>query len=123
MDATKTERRLVKSPPELWAEISDPTALNKHLEPFGEIRITRVEPESAVAWEGERASGTVALEPSGWGTRVTLTAVPQETDPHSTPVPVGTDPQRTPVRVGSDPQRTPETVAEPESRAIPEDPP
>ena len=41
---------------------------------FGEIRITRLEPETAVAWEGERASGTVRLEPSGWGTRVTLTA-------------------------------------------------
>ena len=41
---------------------------------FGEIRITRLEPESAVAWEGERASGTVRLEPSGWGTRVILTA-------------------------------------------------
>ena len=41
---------------------------------FGEIRITRLEPESTVAWEGERASGTVRLEPSGWGTRVILTA-------------------------------------------------
>jgi hypothetical protein len=48
--------------------------LARHLGAFGEIRITRLEPETAVAWEGERARGTVELEPSGWGTRVTLTA-------------------------------------------------
>jgi len=31
-------------------------------------------PETTVAWEGDRASGTVALEPAGWGTKVILTA-------------------------------------------------
>jgi hypothetical protein len=67
-------RTLVKSPPELWAEISDEAALGRRLEPFGEIRITRAEPESTVAWEGDRARGTVSLEPSGWGTKVTLAA-------------------------------------------------
>jgi hypothetical protein len=71
----EASRTLVKSPPELWAELSDEASLAGHLaEPFGEIRITRLEPETAVAWEGERASGTVRIEPSGWGTRVTLTA-------------------------------------------------
>jgi hypothetical protein len=50
-------------------------SLARHLAgSFGEIRITRLEPETAVAWEGEQISGTVRLEPSGWGTRVTLTA-------------------------------------------------
>jgi hypothetical protein len=68
------ERTLVKSPPELWAEVSDAEALGRHLEAFGEIRITRLEPETTVAWEGDRASGTVSLAPSGWGTKVTLTA-------------------------------------------------
>ncbi len=34
----------------------------------------RLEPETAVAWEGEHASGTVRLEPSGWGTPVSMTA-------------------------------------------------
>jgi hypothetical protein len=48
--------------------------LARHLGQFGEIRITRLEPETAVAWEGALASGTVRLEPSGWGTRVILTA-------------------------------------------------
>jgi hypothetical protein len=67
-------RTLVKSPPELWAECSDAASLGRHLGQFGDIRITRLEPETAVAWEGELASGTVRLEPSGWGTRVVLTA-------------------------------------------------
>ena len=67
-------RTLVKSPPELWAVCSDADSLGQHLEAFGEIRITRLEPETTVAWEGERASGTVRIEPSGWGTKVTVTA-------------------------------------------------
>ena len=71
-------RTLVKSPPELWAECSDAASLARHLDEFGEIRITRLEPETAVAWEGERARGTVRIEPSGWGTKVILTAVAEE---------------------------------------------
>ena len=70
----QASRTLVKSAPELWAECSDAASLARHLGRFGEIRITRLEPETAVAWEGEHVSGTVRLEPSGWGTRVTLTA-------------------------------------------------
>src|SRR3954466_4668612 len=93
MPSTEVQRTLVKSPPELWAELSDPGSLARHLGAFGEIRITRLEPESAVAWEGERASGTVELEPSGWGTKVTLTAQeaaaapPPEPEPELEPEP------------------------------------
>jgi hypothetical protein len=76
MTEHEASRTLVKSPPELWAECSDAASLTRHLGQFGEIRITRLEPETSVAWEGERASGTVRLEPSGWGTRVVLTARP-----------------------------------------------
>lgn len=78
MDELRAQRRLVKSPPELWAEVSDPEALCRHLDLFGEIRISRLEPESTVAWEGDRASGTVVLDSAGWGTRVTLTAAIRE---------------------------------------------
>jgi hypothetical protein len=87
MTEPSARRTLVKSPPELWAEVSEPEALARHLGEFGEIRITRLEPETTVAWEGERASGTVHLEPSSWGTKVTLTASvaaaspPAEADP------------------------------------------
>ena len=76
MEATRT---LVKSPPELWAEVSDVAALTRHLGEFGEIRIVRAEPEAVVEWEGDLASGTVRLEPAGWGTRVTLTVEPTAT--------------------------------------------
>ena len=81
MSTVQARRTLVKSAPELWAELSDAEALARRLEPLGEIRITRIEPESTVAWEGERASGTVEIEPSGFGTRVTLTAEPSEPEP------------------------------------------
>jgi hypothetical protein len=77
----EAKRTLVKSPPELWAELSDMAALARHLGEFGEIRITRTEPEKVVEWEGDLASGSVRLEPSGWGTKVTLTALPVVIDP------------------------------------------
>ena len=75
------KRTLVKSPPELWEELSEVDRLAKHLDAFGEIRITKLEPEHTVAWEGEHASGTVSIEPSGWGTKVTLTAELPEAEP------------------------------------------
>jgi hypothetical protein len=74
MITSEVQRTLVKSPPELWSELSDPTALGRHLGEFGEIRITRVEPETTVEWEAENASGAVVIKPSGWGTRVILRA-------------------------------------------------
>ena len=77
----EAKRTLVKSPPELWAELSEISALARHLGEFGEIRITRTEPESVVEWEGDLASGSVRLEPSGWGTKVTLAALPVMLDP------------------------------------------
>jgi hypothetical protein len=68
------QRTLVKSPPELWEELSEVERLAKHLDAFGDIKITKLDPEHTVAWEGEHASGTVSIEPSGWGTKVLLTA-------------------------------------------------
>ncbi len=104
MPEATVKRTLVKSPPELWAEISDVASLARRLEEFGEIRITRTEPETTVAWEGDRARGTVELEVSGWGTKVTLTAEPTviaaEPEPVAEPAP--------------EPAPEPEAVAEPE---------
>lgn len=74
MISSEVQRTLVKSPPELWAELGDQEALARHLGAFGEIRIIKVDPEKAVEWESERASGSVRLKASGWGTRVTLSA-------------------------------------------------
>jgi hypothetical protein len=85
MISSEVQRTLVKSPPELWTELSDPAALGRHLGEFGDIRITRVEPEKTVVWEAERASGAVLIKPSGWGTRVTL-RVTREIDEPEPPV-------------------------------------
>lgn len=92
MSSLQASRTLVKSPPELWAELSDLGSLARHLGEFGEIRITKTDPESRVEWEADRASGTVRLEPSGWGTRVVLTvdtpepAADPEPEPEEAPV-------------------------------------
>ncbi|MGA9875291.1 MAG: hypothetical protein WBQ21_05725 [Solirubrobacteraceae bacterium] len=70
--STEVQRTLVKSPPELWSELSNPDALARHLAELGEVRITSVEPETKVEWESEGATGIVHLKQSGWGTKVTL---------------------------------------------------
>jgi hypothetical protein len=81
MISSEVQRTLVKSPPELWAEISDPESLARHLGEFGEIRITRVQPEQRVEWEAGDASGTVVIKPSGWGTKVKLTVTRELAEP------------------------------------------
>jgi hypothetical protein len=81
MTELSVNRTLVKSPPELWTELSEVENLATHLGEFGEIRITKVEPDKTVAWEGEHGSGTVEIEASGWGTKVTLTAAVVEPEP------------------------------------------
>lgn len=97
MISSEVQRTLVKSPPELWAELGDPAALARHLGESGEIRITRTEPERLVEWEADGASGTVLLSPSGWGTKVKLTmsrTLPDSAGQGSAPSP--TDPQQAP---------------------------
>jgi hypothetical protein len=72
MISSEVQRTLVKSPPELWAELSDPAALARHLGELGEIQIVRTEPERTVEWAAENTTGVVSIKPSGWGTKVTL---------------------------------------------------
>src|SRR3954453_18703993 len=108
MTSLQASRTLVKSPPELWAELSELESLARHLGEFGEIRITKVDPESRVEWEADRASGTVRLEPSGWGTRVVLTVDTPEAAPEVAP-PVAEEPDPEPVAVSIEP-----VAAEPE---------
>jgi len=109
MEHSTAQRRLVKSPPELWAEVSSKDTLGRHLAPFGEIRITRVEPETTVAWEGERASGTVELAPAGWGTKVILTATPAEREAACEATPAEPAPPSRPLITA--PPRAPEPAA------------
>ena len=123
MPEPRAQRTLVKSPPELWAELSDIDALARHLGEFGEIRITRLDPETTVAWEGDRACGTVALEPAGWGTKVTITAKlaeellaepvavePVAVEPEPVvvePEPVAVEPEPVAVEPGPEPEALP----------------
>lgn len=125
MPQPRAQRTLVKSPPELWAEVSDLQALARHLGEFGDIRITRLEPETTVAWEGDRASGTVELEPSGWGTKVTLTAelaaavAPAEPEAiaPAEPEPVAPEPEATAPAESEPVAEEPEAAAEREPLA------
>jgi hypothetical protein len=74
MTTVEVSRTLVKSPPELWAELEG-DCLSKAI---GEVSIRPTEPERALAWEADGASGTAVLEPAGWGTKLTLTAEVEE---------------------------------------------
>jgi hypothetical protein len=126
MQEPRAQRTLVKSPPELWAEVSDVEALARHLGEFGEIRITRLDPETTVAWEGDRACGTVALEPSGWGTKVTITAklaeeaAPQAPDPVAEAEPEPPAPEPEPEAAAPEPEPP---AAEPEPPEAEPEPP
>jgi hypothetical protein len=113
MSSLQASRTLVKSPPELWAELSDLGSLARHLGEFGEIRITKVDPESRVEWEADRASGTVRLEPSGWGTRVVLTVDTPEpaADPEPEPEPEPPAAEEAVLEVVPEPEPEPEPVA------------
>ena len=99
MTSLQASRTLVKSPPELWAELSDVGTLVRHLGEFGEIRITKSHPEARVEWEADRASGTVRLEPTGWGTRVVLTVETPDDEPQ-----VPADPSRAEAEREPEPQ-------------------
>jgi hypothetical protein len=120
----EAKRTLVKSPPELWAEVSDVAALARHLGEFGEIRITRTEPETVVEWEGDRASGTVRLEPSGWGTKVMLTVEePPAEPPEPEPEPVVAPPRPRGLARFAWWRRAPEPPPPPEPEPVVEPPP
>ena len=108
MTSLQASRTLVKSPPELWAELSELGSLARHLGEFGEIRITQVDPESRVEWEADRASGTVRLEPSGWGTRVVLTVDTPEAAAPEPELVLEAEPE--PVAVEPEPEPAPEPV-------------
>jgi hypothetical protein len=70
----EVSRTLVKSPPELWTELEG----DRLSEAVGEVSVRATEPERSLAWEADGARGTAVIEPSGWGTKVTLTAEVEE---------------------------------------------
>ncbi|MEA2468987.1 MAG: hypothetical protein QOJ57_3113 [Thermoleophilaceae bacterium] len=64
----------MKSPPELWAELEG----ERLREALGEAVVRPTQPERELAWEADGAAGLARLEPSSWGTKVTLTAWVEE---------------------------------------------
>ncbi len=122
--SSEVQRTLVKSPPELWAELSDPTTLARHLGELGEIRIVRTEPDRAVDWEaaaadGAQATGRVEIEPSGWGTRVTLSASREVAEPVSEPEP---EPIEAIVEPEPEPEIREPEIVEPEPEMVEPEP-
>ena len=68
MEIVELQRTLVKSPPELWDELSSEPGISRWL--GDEIRIYKKEAPTRLEWTGRGARGVIELEPSGWGTRV-----------------------------------------------------
>jgi len=123
--SSEVQRTLVKSPPELWAELSDPTTLARHLGELGEIRIVAIEPERTVDWEaaaadGAEVSGRVEIEPSGWGTKVRLSAsrVIVEPESEAEPQTSETEPEPEPEAVEVIPAVESKPKSEPEPEII-----
>lgn len=112
---SEVKRTLVKSPPELWSELSDPESLTRHLDCVGDVRITRAEPETEVEWEAEGASGSVRLEPSGFGTKVTLSLSREVAEPVAPAAP-----EPVPDAEGAEPIAETEPAVEPEAAVEPE---
>ena len=111
--STEVQRTIVKSPPELWAELSDPEALGRHLGELDGVRITRTVPETLLEWEAEAASGAVQLKASGFGTRVVLSLTRDVSEP-----PAAAEPE--PEAVAEEPE--PKSVVEPEPETVAEEP-
>ena len=74
MPKFEVSRTLVKSPPELWTELSE----GRLADILGEAQVEVTEDERSVRWEAQGAQGSASLEPSGWGTKVTLSAEIEE---------------------------------------------
>ena len=74
MPKFEVSRTLVKSPPELWTELSE----GRLAATIGEAEVEVTEDERSVRWEAQGAQGSASLEPSGWGTKVTLSAEVEE---------------------------------------------
>lgn len=105
-------RTLVKSQPEVWAELEKAERLAELLDDDA-IKITRAEPESSLEWEGRDGRGTIEIEASGWGTKVKLTAEVEE--------PVLDEPApETVAEHVADPVAEPEPVAEADPEPAPE---
>lgn len=71
MAPIELERTLVKSPPELWAEIGSEEVLRRWL---GDVSVEAADAPGRLEWARPDSTGVIELESSGWGTRVRAVA-------------------------------------------------
>lgn len=115
---SEVKRTLVKSPPELWSELGDADSLERHFGDLGEIRIKRAETERSLDWEADGASGSVRLEPSGFGTKVTLSLTRELSEPAASAEPEP-EPEPSPSPEAVSPAaREAEPIIEPEPEPV-----
>jgi hypothetical protein len=74
MASVEVSRTVVKSPPELWEELQG----DRLGDALGGAEVRPKEAERELSWQADGAKGTALLEPSSWGTKVTLTAEVEE---------------------------------------------
>jgi hypothetical protein len=65
--AIDLERTLVKSPPEVWEELSANAGLGRWLDG---VEVRESQAPNRIEWAARGMSGCIELEASGWGTRV-----------------------------------------------------
>ncbi|MGB0872976.1 MAG: hypothetical protein ACPGYP_07550 [Solirubrobacterales bacterium] len=120
MPAYDVSRTLVKSQPEVWAELEQVERLAELLGDDA-IEITRSEPETTIEWQGESANGTIEISASGWGTKVRLTAETAATQPPTPEPEPKPEPEPEPTLVAApEPQTVDEVEPEPEPESEPE---
>jgi hypothetical protein len=71
MASIELERRLIKSPLELWDDVVCETTLRRRL---GEVQVCASDPPHQLQWVVQGASGVIELVASGWGTKVRILA-------------------------------------------------
>ncbi len=115
MTNVAVSRTLVKSPPEVWAELEREGRLAELLDDET-LEVTVAEELAVLEWRAEHACGRVEIKASGWGTKVSLTAEVENEEPVAEPEPEAVEPEPEPVAVEPEPepveQAEPETIAE-----------
>ncbi len=73
MSSVSVSRTLVKSPPEVWAELEREGRLAELLALDG-LEVTVAQELAVLEWNADQAHGRIEITASGWGTKVSLTA-------------------------------------------------
>jgi hypothetical protein len=75
MYSIELERTLVRSPHELWDQLSAHPGISRWL---GGVQILASEPPHRIEWIFRGASGMIELEAAQWGTRMTARVKPAQ---------------------------------------------